>query len=121
MVGLHWGWGEVEGGCQPEGRMRKEKEKKKGKEEVEEDGLKKKEGNFLNFPHPRLSVSPISLMMLLPTGVSRLHSEVTSSRKPAGLAYLYHETYCSLLRFSIFAVGHQAPQREGTLPAFSRV
>ena len=42
MVGLHWGWGEVEGGCQPEGRMRKEKEKKKGKEEVEEDGLKKK-------------------------------------------------------------------------------
>lgn len=57
MVGLHWGWGEVEGGCQPEGRMRKEKEKKKGKEEVEEDGLKKKEGNFLNFPHPRLSVS----------------------------------------------------------------
>lgn len=41
MVGLHWGWGELEGGCQTEGRMRKEKEKKKGKEEVEEDRLKK--------------------------------------------------------------------------------
>ena len=44
MVGLHWGWGEAEGGCPTEGKMGKEKEKKKGKgkEEVEEDGLKKK-------------------------------------------------------------------------------
>ena len=39
MVGLHWGRGEAEGGCQTERKMGKEKEKKKGKgkEEVEED------------------------------------------------------------------------------------
>lgn len=59
MVGLHWGWGEAEGGCQTERKMGKEKEKKKGKgkEEVEEDGLKKKEDDFLNFPYAWLSIS----------------------------------------------------------------